>query len=196
MNDPKQVAFLREQAMFSGLGAAEVEARVQASIQSAADNYAYMNTSDITKMDPNKFALEATRAANDRANIKYKHELETPVSQGVQYQYEPATNQLNKPLFNIDDVNWRDMSPSSKDVLGVTGALLTNPLAAPLALFLTNPAFTQKKSYTGSLDQFINSPEAKSKGVDPVLAEDVLNTLKRERQITGNNYSKSFEQDF
>lgn len=186
MNDPKQIAYLREQAMFSGLTPDQIEARVNDSVRTAASNYAYMNTSDLTKMDPNKFALEAQRAKNDRANIKYKHDLEAPAPQGVQYQYEPATNQLNKPLFNIDDVNWRSQTYSEVNTLPMAGAM--GVMVAPTRL--------AQRQYAGTLDDFFKTADAKKLGVDPILAEDVLNTLKQERGVSGTNYSKSFEQDF
>lgn len=85
-NDPKYMAYIREQARFRNLSPEQVEAYVNDSVNTAAQTYAYQNTSDITKMEPNKFALEAKRAANDRANLKYKHDLENPVTTGGQYQ--------------------------------------------------------------------------------------------------------------
>lgn len=129
-----------------------------------------VNTSDVTKMEPNKFALEALRAKNNRANIKFKHELENTIEM-PSYQWEPATKQLLRKPFNIDDVNWRNQ---------VYSEVNTTPMAGAMGVAVM-PTRLQHRQYDGTLDNFIKSADAKKLGIDPVLAQDVLNTLKAEK---------------
>lgn len=90
--------------------------------------------------------------------------------------------------FEIDDVNWRNQAvPIEPSQGGLFGTDQKIPVLVPLS---------RAQEYKGSLDDFFKSPQATRMNVDPILAQDVLNTLKAERGITGTNYSKSFEQDF
>lgn len=85
-NDPKFLAYIKERAMFEGLSPEETTTLLSESVSQAAKMYAYQNSSDVSKLEPNKFALENLRAGNDRANMKYKHDLENPQPASPQYQ--------------------------------------------------------------------------------------------------------------
>lgn len=71
----------------------------------------------------------------------------------------------------------------------------TIPLAGANGVMVA-PTRLRKRQFSGTLFEYIHSPEAAKKGIDPVLAEDILKDMKKQQGINGVYYSKSFEADF
>lgn len=222
-NDPQVVGRLDQISKFLGLPQDSASLWLDQISQAKAQELGgYSTTERTNKLEADPFALASHKAALDRANIKYKNELDKKTIQDLQsgLEYGQLTgNPYAKSEPNIDPEHWKDERSVIKTGLaegvpaglfGIPGLIGGQILSSDGENFLKdNLGISLRKSNTstGELNSYLNNktndPKLVNKNVIPDLAramwEKKKNDFKSEydsKYGKDAQWTKEFEKNF